>query len=63
MAQPEYKKWYVNFRTRTGHTNTHRVTATCLSQALNLAAMDYAKLQSIGLVEANFCITDAGLMT
>ena len=56
------KKWYVNFRTRTGHTNTHRVDADCLSQALSFAAIDYAKLQSISLREANLCMTDAGEM-
>ena len=56
------KKWYVNFRTRTGHTNTHRVEADNLAQALSFAAIDYSKLQSIRLAEAHLCMTDAGLM-
>ena len=54
------KKWYVNFRTRTGHTNTYWVEAKTLGEALSTAVTDYARLHTISPVEAMSCATDAG---
>lgn len=55
------RKWYVNFRTRTGHTNTHWVEAASLHNAVAFAVAEYIKLHSISLSEGHLCVTDAGL--
>ena len=55
------KKWYVNFVTRTGHTNTHFVEAPLAVKAVELAVAEYVHLQSIRVMEAFHCVTEVGL--
>lgn len=52
--------WYIHFKTRGGHTNTHKVKADTLSAAVRLAAEEYAKLHMISFNDAKAAMFSAG---
>lgn len=54
-------KWYINFRTQTGHTSVHWVDAKDILRAIQVAAEEYSKLHGIQFAGAVASITDAGI--